>query len=624
MKYSPAVSRFALWSPDALSVELLLYRLGQGGAPAMRYNLETAGNGWWQLNVYRDLNGWFYTYRVLMASGWLPETPGPDATAVGVNGERAAIIDLSATNPDGWECDQRPPMAPRPIIYELHHRDYSISHSSGNHHKGHYLALTERTTHSPEGLSTGIDHLVELGITHVQLLPSFDFSSIDEGQPRVPHYNWGYDPQNYNVPEGSYATDAEHPMTRIREFKQMVQALHRVGIRVVLDVVYNHVASVEHSAFQRTAPRQYFRYAADGSLANGSGCGNETASERAAMRQFMVESVAYWASEYHIDGFRFDLMALHDKATMKAIAERLATIDPTIFIYGEGWAAAPPMLPKSQSMTKQNVHCVKGIAAFGDEMRDALRGPIFDDAVGGFLMGNTQCIDLLKLGIVGAIAHPQLEHIKHRAWATQPTQMLAYVSCHDDLCLYDRLCATHPNISDEEAQRLSLLAHTAVLTSQGVPFLFAGEEMLRTKRGVRNSYRSPDMVNAIDWRNKSQRFGMYTYLRKLIAVRKQCGLFQLGTATAVRRQLRFLDVGAHCAVAYVIRARSKQRWRGVLVILNAEHQTISVEVPRADYQVIAKAGVVNPDGLFSLSASRVEVPAQSAFIAAFIHEISGD
>lgn len=608
--------KFTLWSPDATAVDLLLYAEAQGGEPLPCISLKPAAHGWWQGEVARAYEGWFYTFRVHIRHKVLSETPDPAAIAVGVNGERGAIVDLRKTNPEGWESDVRPPYAKRPIVYELHHRDFSMSHASGIQHKGRFLALTELHTTTPDGLATGIDHLKELGVTHVQLLPSFDFASIDERQPMVPHYNWGYDPQNYNVPEGSYATDATQPMARIREFKQMVQVLHQAGIRVVLDVVYNHVASVAESVFERTAPGRYFRYNVDGTLANGSGCGNETASECYAMRQFMLDSVTYWAREYHIDGFRFDLMALHDHATMQAIVNTLSNIDSTICVYGEGWAAQTPRLHQKLSMDKRNLHLVPQLSAFGDELRDALRGPFFDDAKGGFLLGDASVIDDLKLGVVGAVTHPQLQHLHEKAWAANPMQMMAYVSCHDDLCLYDRLCASAPSLTDDEAIRLSMLAHTAVLVSQGVPFIFAGEEMLRTKRGVRNSYRSPDGVNAIDWRNKSKYYGLFTYLRRLIALRRKHRAFQLAEADLVCRLLRFIDLSQNCAVAFTIDCASVEPdWQSVVVVLNAEKKPIKVPVPMATYRVLCQNGAVNESGLAQVTTSSFEVSPQSALIA---------
>ena len=604
----------------AISVELRLYAEGVGGEAVARYNLEVAGEGWWRLNVYKDLKGFFYTYRVQTQEGWLEETPGVFATAVGVNGMRAAVVDLEATNPDGWEADKRPPVCP-PVIYELHHRDYSISHSSGVRNKGHFLALTERGTRSPEGLATGIDHLVELGVTHVQLLPSFDFSSIDETQKNVPHYNWGYDPQNYNVPEGSYATDATAPEVRIREFKQLVKALHDAGLRVVLDVVYNHVvynhvASVANSAFERTAPGYFFRHRKDGTLANGSGCGNETASEQPMMRHFIVESVAFWAKEYHIDGFRFDLMALHDRVTMQAVVRRLREIDSSICVYGEGWAAETPQLPPTQCMVKGNIHKVKGLAAFGDELRDALRGPFYDDTKGGFLFGNCDALPFLKLGIAGMVSYSELGSLEPSAWAKHPSQVISYVSCHDDLCLCDRLRAVAPSLTDDAVARLSMLAHTAVLTAQGTPFLFAGEELLRQKRGVRNSYKSVDTVNAIDWRNKARHFAVFTYMRRLIEMRKAHPAFRMTTAEQVKKHLQFLEVGNACAVAFMLNGKAVgDAWPRIVVVLNAELKEIEVSVPQGDYTIVCRDGRMLLGNREHEVRTAFSVPPQSALIA---------
>ena len=612
---------FTLYSPNARSVELRLYREAQGGVPEHRYNLEVAGNGWWRLHLYCDLTGWYYTFRVQTANGWQSETPGPWAKAVGINGARGAIVDLATTHPEGWDADRRPPLCASPIIYELHHRDFSISHTSGIRHKGRYLALTEHGTHTADHLATGIDHLVELGITHVQLLPSFDFSSIDETEARVPHYNWGYDPQNYNVPEGSYATDAADPAVRIREFKTMIVALHKAGIRVVLDVVYNHVANVATSPLECSAPGLYFRTWDDGAtLSNGSGCGNETASEREAMRQFIVESVAYWAEEYHIDGFRFDLMALHDIQTMKAIRRRLHSIDPTICIYGEGWRADASPLSEKKAASKANAAHLPGLAFFGDELRDALRGPFGDDSMGGFLLGDTSCVNAVKFGIVGATPHPQVSLAHLRPWTKHAGQMIAYTSCHDDLCLYDRLRAVRPDITEDEAERLSILAHTAILTSQATPFIFSGEELLRTKRGVRNSYRSSDMINAIDWRNKGKHYNLFTCLRKLIQLRRQHPIFQLPTVHSVQRHLRFLNTKDAATVAFIIDIPSStaERWKNVVVVLNAERCPQKISLPLNRYTLFLKGSQCSLSGIETLHTSTLEIPPQSALVAAVV------
>ena len=452
MEYAPDGIRFSLWAPTADEVRLMLYNEGEGGHAYRTVAMEAGEEGVWHTTVSEDLLGKFYTFNVKIDDRWLGDTPGIFAKAVGVNGQRAAVIDLRTTDPEGWADDRRPPLrsAADVVIYEMHHRDFSISPASGIEHKGKFLALTEAGTRSPEGLATGIDHLRELGVTHVHLLPSYDYASIDETRLDENRYNWGYDPLNYNVPDGSYATDPYRPDVRIREFKQMVQALHQAGIRVILDVVYNHTFSIDGSNFERTAPGYFYRQRPDGTYADASACGNETASDRPMMRKYIVESVLHWAREYHIDGFRFDLMGIHDIRTMNEVRAALTALDPSIIVYGEGWAAQAPQLPQDSLAMKANTYRMPGIAAFSDEMRDALRGPFNDNKQGAFLAGLPGGEESIKFGIVGAVQHPQVcndsVNYSQAPWAAEPVQMISYVSCHDDMCLVDRLRASIPGI----------------------------------------------------------------------------------------------------------------------------------------------------------------------------------
>ena len=346
MSYTPQFTTFTVWAPTADEVKLMLFDSGDGGHAYDRFDMvHNAKDGTWSKVVEGDLLGKFYTFNVKVDGKWLGDTPGINARAVGVNGKRAAIIDFAATNPAGWENDKGPVInSPADIvIYEMHHRDMSVSPSTSNEYKGKYLAMTEKGTTNSAGLSTGIDHLKELGVTHVHILPSYDYASVDESKLENNQYNWGYDPQNYNVPDGSYSTNPFEPEVRVKEFKEMVQALHNEGIGVVLDVVYNHTFNTEDSNFERTAPGYFYRHKEDGSLANGSGCGTETASDREMMLQYMIESVLYWMNEYHIDGFRFDLMGIHDIETMNQIQAAAKAVNPSVFIYGEGWAAEAPI-----------------------------------------------------------------------------------------------------------------------------------------------------------------------------------------------------------------------------------------------------------------------------------------
>lgn len=605
MTYTPEQTVFKLNAP--VRPVLRLYNAGTGGKLVKTVKLRPAGKNLWAATVKGDLKGRFYTFD--MGRG---QTPGVFAKAVGVNGARGAVIDMASTNPQGWETDRRPATkSPADlVVYEMHHRDFSIDASSGLQHKGKFLALTE---------PGAIAHLKELGVNAIHILPSFDYASVDESHLERPQYNWGYDPLNYNVPEGSYSTDPYTPAVRIREFKQMVQALHKAGIRVILDVVYNHTFDLKGSNFERTYPGYYYRYKADGTPSDGSGCGNETASEQPLMRRFMIESVKYWINEYHIDGFRFDLMGIHDIETMRQIRAEVNKIDPTIFIYGEGWSAGTCAYPQEKLAMKANMKQLPGIAAFSDEMRDALRGPFSDDSKGGFLARVPGTEESLKFGIVGGVAHPQVDMSKvnysKEVWANEPTQMVAYVSCHDDMCLTDRLRASIPGISTDELVRLDLLAQTAVFTSQGVPFILSGEEMLRDKKGVHNSFNAPDSINHLDWNNLKKYPQVFDYYKGLIRFRKAHPAFRLGKAGLVRDNLRFLSAPAHC-VAYCISNRNVpgEEWNNTIVILNAGKEAAKVAVPEGKYTIVAKEGVIIPEGMGEMEGSEAFVAPQSALI----------
>ncbi len=605
MTYTPEQTVFKLNAP--VRPVLRLYNAGTGGKLVKTVKLRPAGKNLWAATVKGDLKGRFYTFD--MGRG---QTPGVFAKAVGVNGARGAVIDMASTNPQGWETDRRPATkSPADlVVYEMHHRDFSIDASSGLQHKGKFLALTE---------PGAIAHLKELGVNAIHILPSFDYASVDESHLERPQYNWGYDPLNYNVPEGSYSTDPYTPAVRIREFKQMVQALHKAGIRVILDVVYNHTFDLKGSNFERTYPGYYYRYKADGTPSDGSGCGNETASEQPLMRRFMIESVKYWINEYHIDGFRFDLMGIHDIETMRQIRAEVNKIDPTIFIYGEGWSAGTCAYPQEKLAMKANMKQLPGIAAFSDEMRDALRGPFSDDSKGGFLARVPGTEESLKFGIVGGVAHPQVDMSKvnysKEVWANEPTQMVAYVSCHDDMCLTDRLRASIPGISTDELVRLDLLAQTAVFTSQGVPFILSGEEMLRDKKGVHNSFNAPDSINHLDWNNLKKYPQVFDYYKGLTRLRKAHPAFRLGKAGLVRDNLRFLSAPAHC-VAYCISNSNVpgEEWNNTIVILNAGKETAKVAVPGGKYTIVAKEGVIIPEGMGEMEGSEAFVAPQSALI----------
>ncbi len=606
VNYTPKQTTFKLNAPKNPTIRL--YAVGRGGKAEKKVKMKQTSENVWQATINGDLKGKFYTFDI--GKG---ETPGVFAKAVGCNGQRGAIIDMKTTNPIGWENDdilvlQNPADL---IIYEMHHRDFSIDKSSGLMNKGKFLALTEQKA---------IKHLKELGINAVHILPSYDFASVNEGNTTDPQYNWGYDPLNYNVPEGSYSNDAELPSRRILEFKQMVQALHKAGIRVILDVVYNHTFDIEGSNFERTFPKAYYRYTADGKPSNGSGCGNETASEKPLMREFMLESMKYWMTEYHIDGFRVDLMGVHDIETMNIIRNELTAFNPNVFIYGEGWSAGKCAYPTEKLAVKANVKQMPGIAAFSDELRDALRGPFNDDKQAAFLGGIAGFEESIKAGIAGMIAHPQVDYSKvnysKEPWANEPTQMISYVSCHDDMCLVDRIKASIPEAAYDmdELIRLNQLAQTAVFTSQGVPFMLSGEEMLRDKKGVHNSYNSPDEINHLDWNNLKTYPQVFAYYKGLIHLRKAHPAFRLGSAELVRKHLEFLP-SQDCLVAFRLKNHAGgDKWNNIYVVLNGSTNLQTINIPNGKYTIVANNGVVDEAGIGEMEGGEVMIDAQTALI----------
>jgi pullulanase len=600
VEYTPEATTFQLFAPKDATCMMVV---GRDSIPMTLYE------GIWKVCMKGDLKGKTYQFVVNGQA-----SPGVFAKAVTVNGGKGVVIDLQDTNPDGWQYDQH---VLRPfqdnIIYEMHHRDFSIARPDAKH-PGKFIALTE---------PWAIQHLKELGINAVHILPSYDYGSIDETRLSDNKYNWGYDPVNYNVPEGGYSTDPYDPLCRIREFKQMVQSLHKAGISVILDVVYNHTYDIEHSNFQRTYPDYYYRKTADGSYSNGSGCGNETASEQPMMRRFMIESVKYWINEYHIDGFRFDLMGVHDIETMNAIRKEVDAINPNIFIYGEGWSAGACALPNEQLGMKANIPQMPRIAAFSDEIRDALRGPFSDDSKCGWLGGASDCKESLKFGIAGAVQHPQIDMTKvnysKEPWALEPTQMISYVSCHDDMCLVDRLRTSIPSLTTNHSllTKLDLLAQTAVFTSQGVPFMLSGEELLRDKKGVHNSFESPDSINRLDWANLKRYPEVFTYYKNLIALRKHHPAFRLGSAELVRKHLEFLDTPESVVAFQLKDLTGIDNWKRIIVILNASTHAQKISISKGPYTIVCRNGQINEQGLGTFRGTSTTVPPCSALI---LHE----
>jgi pullulanase len=618
--YAAAATSFKVWAPKASEVMLRLYKTGDSrdSVALSAVSMTKSENGTWSVMIGNDLKNNFYTFQVKQTDKWLTEGPDIYAQAVGVNGRRGMIVDLRETNPANWNNDKRPSLKNFTdiVLYETHIRDLSISKKSGIAHKGQFLGFTEKGTKGPGGVETGLDHLKTLGVTHIHILPSFDFRSVDESMPEPRRYNWGYDPANYNVPDGSYATDAYDGKTRIREFKEMVQALHANGMRVILDVVYNHTGGLE-APFNRFAPGYFYRHNPNGTYSNGTGTGNETASERPMMRKFMIESVLYWMKEYHVDGFRFDLMGIHDIETMNQLSEAVHAADPTAFIYGEGWTGGKTPLPATEQAVKNSAYKLNKIAVFSDDMRDGLRGLVSNPKAKGFVSGAAGFAETIRFSVVGATAHSQVQYNKSRsksAWAKEPDQTINYVSCHDDATLFDRLSETNPGEPVGEIIKMDKLAQTVVFTSQGVPFLHSGAEMLRTKYGVHNSYRSADSINEIDWERKVLYADVFNYYKGLVALRKSHPAFRLPDHEMIQRHLKFID-GAEDSlfVGYRLTDVKADQWKNILVLLNGSKNEKQTELPPGNWVLVVDGRSVSEKGLRKLSG-RIAIPGTAAYV----------
>lgn len=615
-------THFTIWSPKAEAAKVLIYDSGRNSTPIQTIDMNKSEHGTWRASVPGQLYGKFYTFQIKYDGKWLDETPGVWAKAVGINGKRAAIIDFTNTNPEGWDSDKGPELKyiNDAVLYEMHHRDFSVHPNSGIANKGKFLALTEQGTTNTFGDKTGIDHLKELGITHVHILPSYDYNSVDETQLPSNQYNWGYDPYNYNAPEGSYSTNPSDPSTRIKEMKEMVKSLHDAGIGVVMDVVYNHTAQNDDSNFSLTAPGYYYRHREDGSYSDASGCGNETASERQQMRDYIINSVKYWAEEYHIDGFRFDLMAIHDTTTMNEVAKTLKEINPNIFVYGEGWTAGDSPLPVGQRALKDNVSAIPDIAVFSDDIRDAIKGHYTDESDRGFATGKPGLEETVKIGIVGATNHPQVDYSKgnnsKKPYANSPKQVINYVSCHDDLTLTDKLAKSLPEDDIKARQRAAKLAQTIVFTSQGTPFMFAGEEVFRDKKGVHNSYKSPDSINAIDWNMKHENADLFNYYKELIKLRKSHPAFRMTSSEDVAKNLVFDDVkGESGLISYSLKNNANgDVWKEIKVVFNGSDGPKYIKIPKANWIVVAEDGQLDAEGLGESKGGRLIVAPRSALI----------
>lgn len=621
-------THFRIWSPKAQEARVNLYDNGHTGSPYQTLSMKAdRANGTWTASVPEKLYGKFYTFQIMADGKWKDETPGVWAKAVGVNGKRAAIIDLAKTDPEGWATDKGPAVKnfSDVIVYEMHHRDMSMHPSSGIANKGKFLALTEEGTVSPLGEKTGIDHLKELGITHVHILPSYDYNSVDEMNLQNNTYNWGYDPQNYNAPEGSYSTNPSDPETRIREMKEMVKALHDAGIGVIMDVVYNHTAENDGSNFELTAPGYYHRHWDDGKYSDASGCGNETASDRQQMRDYIINSTKYWADEYHIDGFRFDLMAIHDTETMNEVAAELKKINPDIFVYGEGWTAGDSPLAVDRRALKENVSKMKDIAVFSDDLRDAVKGHYSNAEDRGFATGKPGNEETVKIGIVAATPHPQVDYKKGNnskfPYAESPEMIVNYVSCHDDLSLTDKLHKSMAGEPEKNMLEAAKLAQTIVFTSQGTPFMFAGEEIFRDKKGVHNSYKSPDSINAIDWNNKTKYHDQFEYYKGLTALRKAHPAFRMTSADDIARHLVFDKIDSAKTpnlISYSLRDHANgDSWNEIKLVFNGASEPQTVNIKKGDWKIVAKDGKISPaEGLGTTKGGKITLAPYSALILA--------
>jgi len=575
-------------------MKLRLYRSGSGDNLIREIACTREPDGVWSVLLKGDFKNTYYTVQAKIDGRWMEECADPYARATGVNGKRGEIVDLASTRPPEWKNDlpislKNPTDA---ILYELHVRDLSVAPNSGIRNKGKFLGLTETGTRNSHGQSTGLDHMAWLGITHVHLLPAFDYCSVDESKPEVPQFNWGYDPLNYNVPEGSYSTDATEGAARIREFKQMVQALHQKGIGVVMDVVYNHTGLTHNSNFDQLVPGYYYRqWEKDGKYGNASACGNETASDRAMVRKFILESVTYWAREYHVDGFRFDLMAIHDMETMNQVVAAIRAINPSALIYGEGWTAGDSPLPEPCRALKKHALKMDGVAVFSDDIRDGIKGSVFDEKSTGFASGSKDQSESVKFGIVAAGEHPQIDYAKvnysKAPYTKSPAEVVNYVSCHDNQTLYDKLKSSRPDATEEELIRMHKLANTIVLTSQGIPFLHAGVEMKRTKHGEHNSYNKPDSVNQIDWDWKYENIELTEYYQSLILLRKAHPAFRMPTAEMIRKNLVFQSVDDPQLIIYRLKDHANQDpWKEIMVIFNGSESEKEVSLPAGNWNAV--------------------------------------
>lgn len=619
--YSPKMTRFKVWAPEAESVKLNLYKQGEGDNLIEQHIMKKSANGTYVFEKQGDCNGIYYTYTVVN-HGEEQEAVDPYTKAAGVNGQRGMVINLAKTNPQGFELDgyRNPEHITDAIIYEGSVRDFTIDESSGVFHNGKFLGLTEANTTNHFGEATALDYISGLGVTHVQILPAFDFETVDEKNQKA-QYNWGYDPDNYNVPEGSYAVNPYDGAVRVQEMKQMVLALHSRGIGVIMDVVFNHTYRRDDSNLQKIVPGYYYRSNETG-YTNGSGCGNEVASDRPMVQKLIVDSLIYWAKEYHIDGFRFDLMGVLDIDTMNVIAERLKEIRPDIYLYGEGWNGGPSSLAEEKRAFKASAKKMPGIGMFNDDIRDTIKGSVFYDEHLGFVNGGTHLENALRYGITGAVAHPQVDYDAYgsKPWAKEPGQSINYVSCHDNYTLWDKLSVSCPEASEEKKKAMNRLCAAIVFTSQGVPFIQAGEEFLRSKplpekKGfAENSYNMPDAVNSIKWDNIHEYPDMIAYYKGLMALRKAHPVFRMQNEAEMTQNLCFLSDTPENVVAYLLKGKGADDTpENILVIFNGNDEEILYNLPEGKWKILVDDKTAGADGKKIISA-KADVEPLSALV----------
>jgi pullulanase len=584
-----------------------------GGTAIRSINMNKGENGIWQITVAENLKNSYYTFQVNIGNTWSEEVVDPYAKACGTNGLRAQVIDLKETNPVGWAQDKSPNFSVSnkqtdAVIYELHVRDASIHASSGIKNKGKFLGLAEVGTKNSAGQSTGLSHIKELGVTHVHLLPFYDYNSVDETKAAV-QYNWGYDPVNYNIPEGSYSTNPADGKVRIKELKELIKTMHSNGLRIIMDVVYNHTALTKNANFNILVPDYYYRKRADGSFSDASSCGNETASDNAMFQKFMIESVVYWVNEYHIDGFRFDLMGIHDIETMNLISDTLHKIKPSIVLYGEGWTSSSSPLPEEKRALKKNAAQLNGIAVFSDDMRDGIKGSVFNIDDRGFATGNIGNSESVKFGIVAAGKHPQINYSKvnysKEPYTAGPAGLINYADCHDNNILWDKIALSFKEASVAERTKMHELAYAIVLTAQGASFLHAGTEFLRTKNGVENSFDKGDIVNGIDWDLKTKNNTSYQFIKNLVQIRRAHPAFRLQTAAQIATHINFENSQPAGIIAYTINgAAVGDTWKKIWVAYNGSLSPQTLTLPRGTWKVgLSSNGSSKLDDNFTLAGS---------------------